>query len=461
MPGNPTVIPGIYRADLSGLTTLGQALGEFFTRDRRQIEEAMELINDPVFMEQTALGYENALERDKIRQSENLTDFANQMADAGAPTPSAVTQFMNARMLAAGLDPTNQKHVAAAMPVLRSAHKALSAGQIAQARLAAREDFVTKTTKASERATDLALAQTEAGISEQQFVGGLWRLRTEQGVGAAMINNELLRLNDENYWLELSNRMRGQAEKFANEHPALGALAGESREGFREGLLTLLQLEARAKLGGKGMDAKDITALLTWRTEELRMARQLVFQAPDYKTARAAADDYNSIVNETRWLFEAYGFPGRTAPVELDVRRKKNFFGRETNEPLITAISTTPTTEGDRTQRALGNDWIQFKAQLAEDLAGGESFESLDAGLARSLEAGEFPLFDEYSYAQVEEFWQNIALEGFVLPKFRAALAERYGIGKKPEAYRLGQGTGEAGGGAPYWPGGSIRTPGE
>jgi hypothetical protein len=420
MAENATVIPGLYRADLQGLTTLGAGLAEFLTKDRRTIQEGLKVINDPKFMEDTALGYESALFKD-MQNIQNIAGDANAVGES--------SRYLHARMLAAGLDPTNPKHLEAAMPVLEAARMSLTPSQRTQARLSVQQDYLSKLEKLEKTAVTAGQTSLESKMSEDEFNGRVWQLRLAQGVAPAQVQTELAKLNDENYWLEMQRRFADRSEELANKYPVLAALLGESREGFREGILQLMAIEARAKAGAAGMDAKDLSQLLTWRREELAFARQLVFEATDYASARAAADNYNNAVADTRYLFEAAGLQGQRMPTEIDVREeKKGLFGRGKGFS-VTVLSSSPEAEGPRPQAHLMKDRDDFSGSFEDLLNTGMTPSQIDDVVVKALEEGRLPVFDLYSQGQLEEFWQWIQIQGLPLPKFLEALEKRYEFG--------------------------------
>lgn len=175
MAGNPTVIPGLFKADLSGLALLAESIGHYMRRDERKIGQAMETFRDPVFMEKAAESMATALAKDELNP-----DYAKIAGDANRS--SAFSRVVDSQMIAAELDPTNQKHRQAAVPILETAYQSLPLAQRAAARLRgdaeaqkeadvqqkAAQKVVGKTIALESGATDLA--QWEVNLRKKLWV---------------------------------------------------------------------------------------------------------------------------------------------------------------------------------------------------------------------------------------------------------------------------------------------------
>lgn len=421
MPGNPSIIPGIHRADLHGLTTLGQALGEFFTRDRRAIEEAMELINDEKFMQDTAMGYEAALAQDRLNP--NYDDIAS-AAGAG----SAASSFLHARMIAAGLDPTNEKHRAAALPVLESARTTLTAPMRAQAQLAASTEHVANLAELGREEVSGATEEVRAKAAEAKFKIQYHNARTVRGVGREQAQYELDFLLNESAWERIQRRYREDSESAADADPRLGALLGVSRQGFQEGLLQLMRLEAQMRAGGQGLTLKEQQGALESRRaiiDELRMA---VYQAEGEDEARAAADAYNSMIREYRILAEQYGLPRVSFPTELKVEEVGksfgNLFGLIGSDFRVVTASTSPSARGPISvaEREGHRAAIQTSLNAIANRAG--SLEELEKEVSASIADGSFGFLKTYSRAQREEMFQWLSQMGLLTPNLAAYINE-------------------------------------
>ncbi len=163
MAGNPTVIPGLFKADLSGLATLAKAIGEFATRDDRKIDQAMEIYRDPVYAESMA-------ERLVTAEAESFFDPPNIGALFKGEIPeNALSRAHDAEMIAAGLDPTNQKHREAAQSIFGMARSSLDPKRAAELRVGALP-------KARKEAEKLKQTQLETEQKEVEVVGQALRL---------------------------------------------------------------------------------------------------------------------------------------------------------------------------------------------------------------------------------------------------------------------------------------------
>jgi len=237
MPSNPSIIPGVMRADTSGLARIGQAIGEIIGANKKKMEEARELYNDPVFMEPMAEAMVAAQARDELNP-----DFGAIASNANAQ--SELSRVQDSAMVAANLDPQNSAHREMALSFLGTAFDALPLPQRAQIRYdqteKAQETKAKQIEKADENITEalnLENKQVDQAAWELDVMRRMWRsdLTILENQKAAEVEISRLRA-------EMVTKLK-EDESLLMKFPQLQELLTVGGpEAFAEGVLTLMRM---------------------------------------------------------------------------------------------------------------------------------------------------------------------------------------------------------------------------
>lgn len=302
MPSNPTVIPGTFGADTSGLVRLGQALGQIFNPRDFALEEAMETFRDPVFMEKAATDLAAAQRRDELNPV--IPSVGDLMKGSVPDTTPEVTQVQEAYMRAAGLDPNKREHVEAAHGILGVAFKSLPAAQRAQARLGAEEEFRKREEKiaTTEQGTREKLSeaqQTEVTMHQEALnMGKSLGVHLTEVQQKALSNDLMIRA------LRMQNANEEQRKAILAEIPELAALYSVSPEAFAQGLIALLGADS-----GGGLDVNDLAVL-----QEKQQERDEKFLLKLQEASQLTGDEAMAALTMALQGRESYEQFGRLLP---------------------------------------------------------------------------------------------------------------------------------------------------
>lgn len=161
MAGNPTVIPGLFKADLSGLATLAGTIGQYLRRDKDKLDKAMEIWRDPVYAEPMG-------ERVITAGAESFFDLPPSVGSLmrGEQPQNAMSRAIDAEMIAARLDPSNAEHRQAAMSVIGAAASSIDPKRAAELRVGALPKARKAAEKLKQTQLDVEQGAAEAGVLE-------------------------------------------------------------------------------------------------------------------------------------------------------------------------------------------------------------------------------------------------------------------------------------------------------
>lgn len=198
MAGNPTVIPGLFKADLSGLVTLAGSIGQYLRRDKQKLSEAMEIWRKPEYAEPMA-------ERLVTAGAEAYYDLPPTVGSLmrGEQPENSLSRAYEAEMIAVNLDPSNPRHRQAAMSIFNTAAGSLDPARKALLRVGAmpkaqkrQEETLIQSQKNLQTATEaegIQVGMTKEALLLTRFLGT--HITTTKGADlaarASLIENQV------------------------------------------------------------------------------------------------------------------------------------------------------------------------------------------------------------------------------------------------------------------------------
>lgn len=221
MAGNPTVIPGLFKADLSGLATLAGTIGQYLRRDKNKIDAAMEIWRDPAYAEPMG-------ERMITAGAESFFDLPPSVGSLmrGEQPQNATSRAIDAEMIAARLDPSNPEHRQAAMSVINSAASSIDPKRAAELRVGALPKARKAAEKLKQTQLDVEQGAAEAGVLEADiYADTLQYIRaTKTNLSEVESKRLALQLTIDTQRLQLKLRDPKRLEAILNTDPELAAL---------------------------------------------------------------------------------------------------------------------------------------------------------------------------------------------------------------------------------------------
>lgn len=401
MAGNPTVIPGLFRADLSGLSKLAEGIGQLIYKDQRKFDEASEVLQDPVYAEKMARRLETAYAQDMADPN-----YARTAGDANAR--SAYSDALEAEMLGVRLDPTNPEHVRWAEPYISASRNALSAADRAQIGVGE----TAKAKKSLRKTAEQAVENVETVTSAEGYQAKITRdsLRMADWLGTAITNVKAEDLRAKTALLnqQVQNSL-ADTENYAalfQKYPALQQLmmtGGE--EAVTQALLNAHK--ATLTIDGPGqLDPNDKMAIATYLAE---METEFITTLGAASAAETEQDAMTQLSialvryqQKQAWMGE-YG-PRSKFPVVPVMYEKSKWFQKSNAVRLAFGLAPVGVNVDVR-------EWGDWRSNILEDYDQyGPDF--VESELTTKID----PYWDMLDDEGKADFLQQLSVEGVFLP---------------------------------------------